>query len=95
MIARTVYVVKAELSFNSPNLLRIYENTVPKTGVKKLKIPTSADGYSLSKRVHKENATEETIIKYKSKTTPLMETFGKDPPKSRPITRSTRPPIPI
>ena len=46
MIARTVYVVKAELSFNSPNLLRIYENTVPKTGVKKLKIPTSADGYS-------------------------------------------------
>ena len=46
MIARTVYVVKAELSFNSPNLLRIYENTVPKTGVKILKIPTGADGYS-------------------------------------------------
>ena len=89
IIARTVYVVKAEYSFNSPNLLRIYENTVPKTGVKKLKIPTSADGYSLSRRVHKEKATEETIIKYKSKMTPRTEILGKVPPKSRLMARST------
>ena len=33
--------VKAEVSFRNPSTLRMYEKIVPKTGVKKLNIPTN------------------------------------------------------